>query len=106
MGRGVPEAPGNPLEPMIARKAAPASGRLLSHERPKGMMYLFTLRGQRGDQLIVNPKVCGFPEACFGVSKRLQNSSSLGMEDASQLAARLFTFAPFVRCAAPVQNKL
>jgi hypothetical protein len=33
---------------------------------------------------IVNPKVCGFPEAWFGVSKRLQLSSSLGMEDAPQ----------------------
>jgi hypothetical protein len=38
-----------------------------------------------------NPKVCGFPEACFGVSKRLQLSSSLGMEDAPQLAAGFFT---------------
>jgi len=29
---------------------------------------------------------------CFGVSKRLQNSSSLGTEDASQLAARFFNY--------------
>ena len=57
------------------------------------------------DMKSFNPKVCGLqaarcgihpvviavPEACFGLSKRLQNSSSLGMEDTSQFAARFFT---------------
>jgi hypothetical protein len=40
---------------------------------------------------MLNPKVCAFPEASFGVSKRLQLCSSLGMEDAPQLAAGFFT---------------
>ncbi|MGB7568434.1 MAG: hypothetical protein WBM07_11270 [Chitinivibrionales bacterium] len=35
----------------------------------------------------MNPTVCAFPEACFGFRKRLYDSPSIGMEDASQLAA-------------------
>jgi hypothetical protein len=43
--------------------------------------------------LVLNPQVCAFPEACFGVSKRPKNSFSLGMEDAPQLAAGHLHFA-------------
>ena len=57
--------------------------------------YIFSLNpivwALRAAHCGVHPVIFAVPEACFGVSKRLYNSPSLGMEDASQLAARFFT---------------